>query len=135
MNVTLKLAKTKVPPTETNYYCAMFDLPADDDYHMIAYKPLIDNREVAHHIIIFGCSGSGKGCLNLNSSRGYTTKDCGQQTPNRYKSAHAPVCALVIGQSFAVQCMAFFPVIIACILLQCCFLDFHRIFFSFSYNV
>ena len=74
----------------------------------------------------------------------YTAKSFGQQTDskrtsdvqtaNGYKSAHATVCALK--NRTTVCCSTYrinvwlFSVIIACILLQCYFLDFHWIFFS-----
>ncbi|XP_052788708.1 tyramine beta-hydroxylase-like [Mya arenaria] len=33
----------------------VFDFPADADYHMIANEPYIDNIDVMHHIVLFGC--------------------------------------------------------------------------------
>ncbi|XP_005101066.2 MOXD1 homolog 1-like [Aplysia californica] len=33
-----------------------FDLPSDQDYHIIAYEPLIDNANVLHHILLYGCT-------------------------------------------------------------------------------
>ena len=47
--------ETTVPPTETNYYCMTFDLPADQDYHVIATEPIMDNMEVLHHILVYAC--------------------------------------------------------------------------------
>ena len=37
----------------------MFELPQDDDYHMVATQPFIDNEQVMHHILLFGCDESG----------------------------------------------------------------------------
>jgi hypothetical protein len=38
--------------------CGIFDFEAsDEDIHMIATKPLIDNRNVMHHIGLLGCTG------------------------------------------------------------------------------
>jgi hypothetical protein len=38
--------------------CAIFDFEAsDEDVHLIATKPLIDNRNVMHHIGMLGCTG------------------------------------------------------------------------------
>ncbi|XP_041368429.1 uncharacterized protein LOC121382865 [Gigantopelta aegis] len=55
-SVTLRYPPTKVPPTETNYMCMNFDLPKDDDYHVIATMPFINNTDVMHHIILYGCA-------------------------------------------------------------------------------
>ncbi|XP_033732124.1 dopamine beta-hydroxylase-like [Pecten maximus] len=54
-NITIRFPETVVPPTETNYYCMLFELPTDGDYHMVATTPYIDNKEVMHHILMFGC--------------------------------------------------------------------------------
>ena len=51
----MRFPRTQVPNTETNYFCMTFDLPIDQDYHMIAYEPLIDNANVLHHILLYGC--------------------------------------------------------------------------------
>jgi len=51
----LRFSRIQVPPTETNYFCMTFDLPTDQDYHLIAYEPLIDNANVMHHILLYGC--------------------------------------------------------------------------------
>ncbi|XP_076456030.1 tyramine beta-hydroxylase-like [Babylonia areolata] len=56
-NVTLRFPATQVPNTETNYFCMTFDLPDDREYHMVAYEPYIDNAEVMHHILVYGCEG------------------------------------------------------------------------------
>jgi dopamine beta-monooxygenase len=39
----------------------LYDLPADDDYHLVATTPLINNTDIVHHIILFGCDFPGKG--------------------------------------------------------------------------
>ena len=44
-----------VPKEETTYMCMTFELPNDDEYHMIAYEPIIANENVMHHIVVFGC--------------------------------------------------------------------------------
>ncbi|XP_046576525.1 tyramine beta-hydroxylase-like [Haliotis rubra] len=57
---TLRYPPTRVPPTETNYYCMPFDvsdyIDMSKDYHMIATKPEINNSNVMHHIVLYGCS-------------------------------------------------------------------------------
>ena len=44
-----------MPAKETNYFCMLFDLPADQDYHIIGDQPFLDNLEVMHHILVYGC--------------------------------------------------------------------------------
>ncbi|XP_021380223.1 uncharacterized protein LOC110467403 [Mizuhopecten yessoensis] len=53
-NVTLKFPRTDVPSHVTNYYCQIFDLP-DGDFHLVGTRPIIDNQELTHHILLFGC--------------------------------------------------------------------------------
>ena len=49
---------TPVPANVTTYQCAIFEFPdLTDDVHMIATTPVIDNRQVMHHIVLFGCKG------------------------------------------------------------------------------
>ncbi|CAC5364977.1 PAM [Mytilus coruscus] len=55
MNITIRMPKTQVPNTETNYMCTMFDLPNDGDFYMIASVPYIVNNYVMHHMLMFGC--------------------------------------------------------------------------------
>ncbi|CAH1778685.1 unnamed protein product [Owenia fusiformis] len=55
--LTLRFNHTKVPAQKTNYYCQTFDIPTDQDYHIIASKPIINNTAVMHHSVIFGCLG------------------------------------------------------------------------------
>ncbi|XP_060084217.1 tyramine beta-hydroxylase-like [Ylistrum balloti] len=59
-NITVRFPETEVPSTATNYYCMLFELPSDDDYHMVATVPFIDNEEVMHHMILFGCDETNK---------------------------------------------------------------------------
>lgn len=54
-NITLRFTRTQIPSKVTNYYCQAFKLPIDKDYHLIAHEPLIDNAEVMHHALVFGC--------------------------------------------------------------------------------
>jgi len=56
---TYRFPTTPVPAQETNYYCMAIQLPSDKPYHLIASNPVIDNIEVIHHIIIYGCAGIG----------------------------------------------------------------------------
>ncbi|XP_041368427.1 uncharacterized protein LOC121382863 [Gigantopelta aegis] len=54
-NITLRYPPTNVPPVITTYMCMTFDLPQEDDYHIIATMPLINNSNVMHHIVLYGC--------------------------------------------------------------------------------
>ena len=54
-----RLPETAVPDKETTYMCMNIQLPVDKTYHMIASEPIIDNIDVMHHVIIYGCPGLG----------------------------------------------------------------------------
>lgn len=64
-NVTIRFPNTSVPNFETNYFCMTFDLPTDGDYHVIAMTPVIDNVNVMHHILLFGCDSGRLDSLKL----------------------------------------------------------------------
>ncbi|XP_046360947.2 uncharacterized protein LOC124138380 isoform X1 [Haliotis rufescens] len=54
-NLSFTFPETRVPARETTYYCQLFDLPVDDDYHLVATEPILVNRDTVHHILLFGC--------------------------------------------------------------------------------
>ncbi|XP_059175933.1 tyramine beta-hydroxylase-like [Physella acuta] len=54
-NMTLTLTRVTIPPTGTSYICQSFDLPSDQSYHIVADQPIVDNRELLHHMLLFGC--------------------------------------------------------------------------------
>ncbi|XP_055861079.1 DBH-like monooxygenase protein 2 homolog [Biomphalaria glabrata] len=58
--ITLRLPSgSKVPAKETTYICQMFNLEnmtSPGDYHMVAVEPILDNTNVIHHMVLFGCS-------------------------------------------------------------------------------
>ncbi|WAR31781.1 DOPO-like protein [Mya arenaria] len=62
----IRFPETPVPAQETTYMCMAFELPSDKPYHLIASNPIIDNREVMHHIIVYGCSGMDTAPRELN---------------------------------------------------------------------
>lgn len=37
--------------------CVTIELPTDQEYHLVAYDPVITNIEVMHHTLVFGCEG------------------------------------------------------------------------------
>jgi len=51
--------KVDVPSADTTYMCQGFNLP-EGDYHMIATEARIDNLNVAHHIVLYGCHPMSK---------------------------------------------------------------------------
>ncbi|XP_053375721.1 dopamine beta-hydroxylase-like [Mercenaria mercenaria] len=53
---TVRLSESDVPAEETTYICQVLDVPSDKDYHLVAAEPYIDNVNVMHHIIVYGCS-------------------------------------------------------------------------------
>ncbi|KAK3605265.1 hypothetical protein CHS0354_037666 [Potamilus streckersoni] len=65
-NITVRFPKTEVPPKETTYKCMVFDLPQDGDFHLVASKVLLDNVNVMHHILIFGCTNTSNSSIPLN---------------------------------------------------------------------
>ncbi|XP_070190209.1 peptidyl-glycine alpha-amidating monooxygenase A-like [Littorina saxatilis] len=57
LNMTIRFPRTKVPAQETTYICFSFELPSDQEYHLIATKPYIDNKNVMHHMVLTACEG------------------------------------------------------------------------------
>ena len=58
-NKTFTFTKTQVPATETSYICQAFSsgfMNHTDEIHMIGSVPQIDNAQVMHHILVFGCT-------------------------------------------------------------------------------
>jgi dopamine beta-monooxygenase len=53
--VDLVFNKTEVPAVETTYMCMTFYLPVDQDYHIVASEPIIDNADVLHHMLLYAC--------------------------------------------------------------------------------
>ncbi|CAL1525882.1 unnamed protein product [Lymnaea stagnalis] len=60
LNITKQFPRFLVPAQETSYYCMTYDLPADQEYHIIAFEPVIVNRDVMHHILFYGCVSDSK---------------------------------------------------------------------------
>ncbi|KAL3870623.1 hypothetical protein ACJMK2_038671 [Sinanodonta woodiana] len=65
-NLTVRFPATSVPPTETKYKCMLFDLPQDGEYHLVATKAILDNVNMMHHIIVYGCTEAGDSKIALN---------------------------------------------------------------------
>ena len=62
----IRFPVTSVPARETTYFCMTFELPDDEEYHLVASEPILDNRQVMHHIILSGCDEAedGNGLLH-----------------------------------------------------------------------
>ena len=55
LETTILYEKAYIPPVDTVYSCQVFELPqSDQDYHIIAAEPVIDNLNAVHHIVIYG---------------------------------------------------------------------------------
>eukprot|EP00795_Rhopilema_esculentum_P007433 gene7433-13194_t len=53
----VRFPRTKVPAQLTTYYCKTMTLPHDQDYHITATEPVLDNTKVIHHMLLYGCDG------------------------------------------------------------------------------
>ena len=47
-----------VPSKTTTYYCTSFEVPHDLPYHAIAFDAILDNLNVIHHMLLYGCDSS-----------------------------------------------------------------------------
>ena len=70
-NISLTFTPTDLPPLGTLYYCQQFDIPNDEEYHIIAWEPIISNREIMHHLILYTCD-TDQQLENLKNSNKYT---------------------------------------------------------------
>ncbi|XP_059175935.1 tyramine beta-hydroxylase-like [Physella acuta] len=76
-NLTMRFPRTLLPSDDTSYFCMNFDLPADQDYHIIANEPVLDNMNVMHHILMFGCVDGSKANYTKPGSCGMTAQAIG----------------------------------------------------------
>ncbi|XP_052776591.1 dopamine beta-hydroxylase-like [Mya arenaria] len=53
MNINFPM--TSVPTEETTYHCMLVDFPAGD-HHLVATTPSVDNVNIVHHMILWGCT-------------------------------------------------------------------------------
>ncbi|KAH9488419.1 hypothetical protein Btru_067383 [Bulinus truncatus] len=54
-SLDLRFPVFTIPPKTTNYFCMTFELPSDEDYHIVAHQPIINNSHVLHHMLLYGC--------------------------------------------------------------------------------
>jgi len=50
------MPRTAIPQNETTYICMGFKLPNETKYHLIGQLPEIENRNMLHHMILYGCT-------------------------------------------------------------------------------
>lgn len=60
MSKDLRFPMSQIPTMETTYMCMVFDLPSDGDFHLTATSPIVNNTEIVHHMILFGCDFPGR---------------------------------------------------------------------------
>jgi len=60
--LVLSMPNFALPSTTTNYVCKSFVLPSDQDYHVIAFEPVINasNVNFVHHMLVHSCLNSSK---------------------------------------------------------------------------
>ncbi|CAG5125662.1 unnamed protein product, partial [Candidula unifasciata] len=85
----LRFNQTKVPPSETNYYCMTFDLPSDQDYHIIANEPIIDKVNILHHMVMYGCENAEDAYMPVPQA-------CGMSAQGKCGSM---ICGWTVGSS------------------------------------
>lgn len=57
-SVVMRFPTTPVPSDDTTYICTVFEFPEpNSDVHMIATTPILDNKQIMHHSVLFGCTG------------------------------------------------------------------------------
>ncbi|KAK3099911.1 hypothetical protein FSP39_011698 [Pinctada imbricata] len=52
----LRLPNSTIPANETTLLCIILDVPTNGDYHIIGSTPIVDNSDLVHHIMVYGCS-------------------------------------------------------------------------------
>ncbi|KAL3861999.1 hypothetical protein ACJMK2_008005 [Sinanodonta woodiana] len=55
-SIDIQLPLINVPADRTFYVCQQFQVPDDTEYHAIAFEPIVYNKGLVHHMILFGCS-------------------------------------------------------------------------------
>ena len=59
-SIDLRFNNTLVPSDDTTYYCQQLVVPDEEEYHVIAWEPIIDNYEMLHHLIVFACDAAAE---------------------------------------------------------------------------
>ncbi|XP_060562497.1 dopamine beta-hydroxylase-like [Ruditapes philippinarum] len=53
--IDLRLPYVRVPETKTYYVCQQFEVKDDIPYHVTRFEPIINNTDIIHHMLVFGC--------------------------------------------------------------------------------
>ncbi|XP_055997218.1 DBH-like monooxygenase protein 1 isoform X2 [Ostrea edulis] len=51
----IRLKPQAIPKELTTYACQQFQVPHTERYEAVAFEPIIGNRDVVHHMLLFGC--------------------------------------------------------------------------------
>ncbi|GFN79661.1 dopamine beta-hydroxylase [Plakobranchus ocellatus] len=73
LRLNMTFPEIQIPSEENTYYCMTFDLPSDQDYHILANEPIVDNMEVFHHTLVWACEEENP--IKLSEPR-----PCGEET-------------------------------------------------------
>lgn len=101
-NLSFTFPETRVPARETTYYCQLFDLPVDDDYHLVATEPILVNKDTVHHILLFGCDPSGG--LTIVSEKASSEEYTGVEAAPVSSSHHCYTISRPVDYSCSFQC-------------------------------
>ncbi|ESP03248.1 hypothetical protein LOTGIDRAFT_237776 [Lottia gigantea] len=83
---------TPVPSNETSYICMEFDLDTSDDFHLIATEALVNNSNVMHHAVLFGCASDDHDIKDTPHQCGMVASDECQQIMSIWVLGSAGQC-------------------------------------------
>lgn len=63
----IRLPRLHVPAKENSYICLEYDLPDNDDFHLTAGVPIIDNHITMGGIMVFACGKYNNHLLNATN--------------------------------------------------------------------
>lgn len=87
----IRLPRLHVPAKENSYICLEYDLPDNDDFHLTAGVPIIDNHITMGGIMVFACGNYSSHLLNatnkfiLQYSKNILYRGTFQKTKNKYQ--------------------------------------------------
>ena len=56
--MNLSMPQTEIPDVETTYMCTSFTFSDDvvaGDFHAVGIETIVDNVDILHHILVYGC--------------------------------------------------------------------------------
>ena len=60
------MPQTDIPAVETTYICTAFTFSDDviaGDFHAVGIETIVDNVDIVHHIVMFGCPDEAGMCV------------------------------------------------------------------------